>query len=105
MKVFISQPMRGKTDEFIKSERETAVQMIMDRFSDAEIIDSYFGDFDGNAVQFLGKSIQKLGEADLAVFLSGWDSARGCKIEERICQKYDIKTGYINDGDWVDRGH
>ncbi len=60
MKVFISQPMRGKADEFILSERESAIAKIKAKHPDAEIIDTFFTDYDGVAVGFLGKSIMKL---------------------------------------------
>ncbi len=95
MKVFISQPMRGKTEEFIKTERTNAVNTVCRMYPDVEILDTYFEDFNGNAAQFLGKSIMKLGEADLAVFLSGWDEARGCLIEQRVCRDYGIKRLYL----------
>ena len=43
MKVFISQPMRDKTDEQIKEERAKAVNRIKETYyEDVEIIDSFF---------------------------------------------------------------
>lgn len=44
MKVFISQPMRDKTDEQIKAERKRAVQAIKEKFStdDVQILDTFF---------------------------------------------------------------
>jgi len=89
-KLFISQPMRGKTDEFIKSERDNMISRVKDQYDDIEIIDSYFENYNGNAVGFLAKSIEKLSEADIAVFASGWKDARGCRIEHLICEEYGI---------------
>ena len=89
-KVFISQPMKGKTPEFIKEEREKMIEEIKSKYEDIEIIDSYFENYNGNAVGFLSKSIEKLSEADMAAFASGWKDARGCNIEHLICEKYDI---------------
>ena len=43
MKVFISQPMRDKTDDQIKEERTKAVNRIKETYNeDVEIIDSFF---------------------------------------------------------------
>lgn len=38
MKLFISQPMKGKTDEEILAERENAIS----KFKNVEVIDSFF---------------------------------------------------------------
>lgn len=95
MKVFISQPMRGKTDEEILREREDAIVRIHEEYPNEriEIIDSFLVDEHKklNAVQCLGQSIELLGEADLVVFLEGWKNARGCTIENIIANEYGIK--------------
>ncbi len=92
MKVFISQPMKGKTSAEIEREREKAILSAVREYgSDVEILDSHFKDFDGSAVQFLGKAIELLGTADVALFLPGWQEARGCRIEHTICEEYGIK--------------
>lgn len=94
MKVFISQPMRGKTDEEILKAREDAIVEIHKKYpsEQIEIIDSFFVDEHKklNAVQCLGQSIELLGEADLVVFLNGWKDARGCVIENIVCNEYNI---------------
>ena len=95
MKVFLSQPMNGKTDEEIKEARSNAINTVCRAYPSVEVLDTFFEDYDGNAVQFLGKSIMKLGEADLAVFLPGWDKARGCRNEQRIAVDYEIKCLYL----------
>lgn len=90
-KLFISQPMRGKTDEEIFAERANAIQAAKDSLGeDVEVIDSWFGDFDGKALEFLGKSILLLAQADVAYFAPGWDKARGCQIEHQCAALYDI---------------
>ena len=95
MKVFISQPMKDKTDAEILEARSDAINTVCRMHPNVEILDTFFVDYDGNAVQFLGKSIMKLGEADLAVFLPGWDTARGCRNEQRISVDYEIKCLYL----------
>lgn len=98
MKVFISLPMRGYTEEEIIAARKRIEDDVRARFKGEEItiIDSHFRDFnvtitDSNInVYFLSRSIRKLAEADLVVFGEGWDKARGCRIEHDIAQAYDI---------------
>ena len=90
-KVFVSQPMRGRTDEEILREREQLETRARERFGDdTQILDSFFKDFDGNALQFLGRSLGVLAEADAAIFGEGWENARGCKIEHTCCEEYGI---------------
>ena len=91
MKVFISQPMRGKTDAEIKQEREKAILSAVREYgSDVEILDSFFK-FDGSAAKFLVKSLELLSTADVALFLPGWKEARGCRIEHIFCEEYGIE--------------
>ena len=61
-KLFISQPMKGKTDEEILKERENAI-----------------------------RSAEKP-SADVAYFAKGWNEARGCKIEHTCAVEYGILT-------------
>lgn len=43
MKIFISQPMQGKTNEEIKTERERLIAKARERYGeDIEVIDSFF---------------------------------------------------------------
>lgn len=98
MKVFISSPMRGSTEEEILATRKKIEDELKARFKEEEItiIDSYFPEFDASraeiniGVYFLGRSILKLAEADLVVFGKGWEKARGCRIEHTIAQDYNL---------------
>lgn len=43
MKVFISQPMRDKTNEYIKKERQAAIEYAVKELGEnVEVIDSFF---------------------------------------------------------------
>lgn len=94
LKVFISQPMRDKTDEEIKKEREAAVEYIKEKYSDrnVQIIDSFFegAPHDAKPLWFLSKSLELLSTADLAYFIKGWNEYRGCKIEHTCATEYGI---------------
>ena len=89
-KVFISQPMKNKTDEEILAEREQAIKNVKNHLcnggvkeEEIEFIDSFFEDAPENAspLWFLGKSIELLATADVVYFCKGWIRARGCIIE------------------------
>ena len=97
-KLFISQPMRDKTDEEIKIERKNAIDYVKNRINeDVEVIDSFFesAPHDAKPLWFLGKSLELLSNADIAVFCKDWDKYRGCQIENICCSRYDIKKIYF----------
>ena len=92
-KLFISQPMNGKTDEEIKAEREIAIKKAEEVIGeDVEVIDSFFesAPHDARPLWFLGKSLELLSTADVAYFAKGWENARGCKIEHECAVQYGI---------------
>lgn len=93
-KLFISQPMRGKTDEEILAVRKLAVKQVQERIGeDVEVIDSFFQDhptFD-KPLKYLAASIALLADADIAYFVKGWDETRGCLIERMCAFAYGIK--------------
>lgn len=62
-KLFISQPMKGKTNEEIEAKRAKAVKEAKAVLNDdVEVIDSFFKDasVDAGPLWFLGKSIELL---------------------------------------------
>lgn len=93
-RVFISQPMNGKTDESIKVERQKIVDAIVKEYGkDVEVIDSFFEGalYNANPLWFLGKSLELLSTADMVFFAKGWESARGCRLEHDAAQAYGIE--------------
>ena len=94
-KLFISQPMRGKTDEEILQEREKAIASAKHHLGEpVEIIDSFFREapVDARPLWFLGKSLELLSTADIAYFAKGWQDARGCRIENQCAVEYGISV-------------
>lgn len=85
MKVMISQPMNGLTDEEIKAVREEVIKVIN---SEWEVLNTLFDVKFDNPIYYLAKSIEKLAEADIVIFVPGWEKARGCKIEYEIAKAY-----------------
>ena len=92
-KLFISQPMKGKSDEEILKERNKAIAEA-ERLCDdtVEVLDSFFQyvPADAKPLWFLGKSLELLAKADVAYFAPGWADARGCKIEHLCAVEYGI---------------
>ena len=91
-KLFISQPMKDKTNEEIKEERNEIVKRVTERFGEVEVIDSFFENapHDAKPLWFLGKSLELLSTADCAYFAEGWKEYRGCKIEHEAAVHYGI---------------
>ena len=92
-KVFISQPMRNRTNEEIEEERKRiikGIKFLMLEQNDLVVLDSFFKDapHDAKPLWFLGESIKLLSEADIVFFAKGWEEARGCVIEHECCEKY-----------------
>ena len=93
-RVFISQPMAGKSKETILSEREEAIQEIRGIIGDNfRVIESYQEDYDpsiGNPLTLLSRALELLVDADIVYFAKGWQEARGCRIENTCAYEYGI---------------
>jgi hypothetical protein len=96
-KLFISQPMNGKTEEEILAVRKKAIESAKVMLNeDVEVIESYFEDYNPDkgcvSLKYLAKSLELLADADVAYFAKGWESARGCRIENQCAMEYGIDT-------------
>ena len=92
-KLFISQPMRGKSDADILAERQKAIKSAEEKIGEkVEVIDSFFQSAPVGAkpLWFIGKSLEFLSDADIAYFAKDWQKARGCKIEHERAVEYGI---------------
>ena len=99
VRLFISQPMRGKTDEQIEREREELVEIAEAMYfgcGGVEVIDSFFkGGLNaptGSKVPlyYLSKSLELLATADAVIFAKDWQGARGCRIEHECAKQYGV---------------
>lgn len=96
-KIMISQPMRGKTNEQIKKEREQLVKEIENNGD--IVLDTVFDIEPEDVVEpiyCLSKSIEYLAQADAVFFMKGWEKARGCKIEHEVAIEYGKDVFYEN---------
>lgn len=94
-KLFISQPMKDKTDDEILATRNKAIEAAKERVGEpVEVIDSFFqcAPADARPLWFIGKSLELLATADVAYFAGGWEKARGCKIEHTCAVEYGIEV-------------
>lgn len=95
-KLFISQPMEGKTEEEIRKEREKALMSAKEILrEEVEVIDSYIYEdqqnHTDNDLWCLGRSIMIMSVVDIVCFAKGWEEARGCKIEHECAVQYGKK--------------
>lgn len=86
----ISQPMNGKTVEEILSVKERAKAYL--NAKGYEVINTYWpGESNPlDPVNLLGSAIMTMSKVDLVYFCSGWEDARGCRIEHDVAIEYDI---------------
>ena len=87
MKLMISQPMKGKTNEQIMEERTQVVKML--EAEGHKVINTLFNLSKGKTpVHYLAKSIEAIADVDGVVFMPGWQQARGCRIEYQVATEY-----------------
>lgn len=97
MKVMISQPMRGKTNEQIKEERAELVKKLESQGH--EVLNTVFEEAPADedmAIYMLSQSIRYIGKVDALYFMKGWENARGCKIEHEVAIAYGKQVYYEN---------
>lgn len=93
MKVMISQPMRGKSEEEIINERKTIIEELEKQ--GYEVVDTVFKEGPNNPLFFLSKSIETMVNVDAVVFMPGWQGARDCRIEHQVAAEYGKFIKYL----------
>lgn len=94
-RVFISMPMRGKTDEQIQYEM-LGLTILLEGLG-YEVADSIVTDGDGARnlpLLCLSKSIEVMSGCDVVFFAKGWEHARGCCIEHSAAVQYGLEVIY-----------
>ena len=104
MKAMISQPMAGKTDKEIAATRDKAVAAL--ESMGYEVVNTLFTDewysdeaMAGRGVVqvplcFRAKSLENMSLCHAAYFCSGWEHARGCRIEHDAAMAYGVEVIY-----------
>lgn len=128
MKIFISVPMKDKTDEEIKKEiaivtniakayfpEENALGTLefVDNFKkNPDVVDDGFGldvsltissvshpkDKEKMPLYYLGEALQKMSNCDAVMFPMNWECYRGCRLEFEAADKYGLKHYFYDDG-------
>lgn len=99
-KIFISCPMRDKSDNEIINARKEILEKVKEYLNeDVEMIDSFFqsAPHEAKPLWFLGKSLELLSTADVVVFGPDWDQYRGCKLENACAEAYGYDILYPED--------
>lgn len=100
----LSQPMAGMLEEEIIATREKAIKILKSK--GYEVVNTLFTDewynkdkmTERGVVQipicFLAKSLENMSLCHAVYFCEGWQTARGCKIEHEVAEKYGMEIIY-----------
>ena len=106
MKVFISVPMRGRTDQEIAGAiviaKSKLAKMAEENNEAIEYVDNFVSmrddiDIKNPSMYCLGGAIQKMSKCDAIYFCPGWQEARGCVIERHVAVLYGLTRLYQDD--------
>ena len=114
MKVFLSLPMSGKSDEEIKNDLTYMRKIIFEHpeifGNDAIVTDNFKNEKRVNqiikdigqepkngALAYLGVAISEMSECDAVLFHPSYNKARGCRVERYVSIEYDLERYYITD--------
>lgn len=99
IKLFISQPMNGLSDDEILAERDR----IVDKFRSAlgvqyptvdntvevvNFIKPPIAPKGASRLWYLTEDIRTMDKADVIIFAKGWDKASGCRVERAVVENY-----------------
>lgn len=106
-KLFVSVPMKGRTEEEIKASIQK-MKKIAEIYEgeELELIDSYIEDNppknSKEAVWYLGESLKKLAQADVFIGIDEAYDWNGCSIEKDTAYRYGIKMYIVQARDVID---
>ena len=92
IKLYISQPMRGREYDDIIRERK---QLIADaavalQTDDIRPLETLHRTGKAKPLAMLGRSVEQMAEADAVIFSPGWKDACGCRCELMIAAEYGL---------------
>ena len=100
-KLFISCPMKGRTEENIKKSMEKMHKMAEIVFDqELEVIPSYIEDnppeTTDQRIWYLGKSVEMMADADYYIGIDYSDVYDGCMVENEVARRYGIQKVGVN---------
>lgn len=102
--LFISQPFHNRTEEEVFKQRRDIVARFVKMYEtftgekeEFEVIDQYHQKAPEGASRFyyLANDIQMMDRADFILFSHDWKEAKGCQMEHRLCELYDLRYIYM----------
>lgn len=101
-KIYIAQPMGGRSDEEILQERVSILKLMEDIVGPSiEEIPSFFRGEERDKLKplrMLGMGLELMSDADTVVFAPKWEEARGCRIEHEAAIQYGYHIIDLSDG-------
>lgn len=99
-KLFISCPMKGRTEENIRKSMEKMHRIAEIVFEqELEVIPSYIEDKPPQdaqtAIWYLGKSIQMMAQADYYIGIDYSDFFHGCTVENEVANLYGVCRTFV----------
>lgn len=92
-KIYISQPMRGRSTDAIIAERKALVAdaAVALQTDEVEVLDTYRNGYTNKPpLHLLALALEKMADADAVIFAPGWRDARGCRVEHLAASEYGI---------------
>lgn len=105
MKVMISQPMQGKTEQEILEKRDAVTARL--KLMGCEVVNTLFSnpqidvyivnatdknDIKNMPLNCLARSLRFMSYCDAVYFCKGWQDARGCRIEHDAAVAYGLQV-------------
>lgn len=92
-RLFVSLPMKGKTDDEIQKGRREAYEKVktLYPYEEIELMDTHVNpvcDPKAFPVFCLAESLKLMTQANIIYFAPGWKEARGCKVEQQVATMY-----------------
>lgn len=103
-RAMLSQPMAGLTDDEIVETRDRAIKTL--ESLGYKVVNTLFTDEWYSAhkmaergtvhipIVFLAKSLENMAVCDCVYFCKGWETARGCVIEQEVAYRYGVERIY-----------
>ena len=92
-KIYISQPMRGRSTDDIIAERKALVAdaAVALQTDEVEVLDTFLNGYTNKPpLHLLALALEKMADADAVIFAPGWRDARGCRVEHLAASEYGI---------------
>ena len=99
LKIMLSSPMKGKTQEEIEAEREEMFDKIGYIVGvDYVVMDTVIKETEKKSeLECFSESIYLLSQSDVLCMGYDWKKARGCKLEHDIAKAYNVPIIYLEE--------